>query len=359
MKKVAESCQLPWDLLDIISRMLDFDDLFEFGSVSKNWREFYKIYWRNFIASQEPLLIQRSSSFKQSFSFISLPHHKVFHSKMINNLFPLAYQGSSSGYLIMTQPDNSFILINPFRRRKMIINNSAFKVVFSCFACRVLLAFSRCSKEFFLVVLCRDSDNLYVYQSRNLGWVTYSTPEKVIDFVVLHNTIYVVTDKANIGILSLNSANINVLQLKSTPDVISTSYSHVRLVSCDGHLLVLNFISKETFSVYKIDLSTMDYIKLETLGDIALFYAPRKKYYAMSNPHMWGYENNYVYVIDLACDKYRVYKGDDNKMPKLVLSEVPSERNLSPGVSHSKQPYLNRCFRHLHYEVDYSLDVII
>jgi len=59
--KAAKNCQqLPWDLLDIISRMIDFDDLFQFGSVCKNWRKFHKIYWRDFMAFQEPLLDQRS-----------------------------------------------------------------------------------------------------------------------------------------------------------------------------------------------------------------------------------------------------------------------------------------------------------
>lgn len=254
-KKVEENCQLPWDLLDIILRNLDFDDLFQFGSVCKNWREFYKIYWRNFMASEEPLLVQRCA-LEKSFNFFNLPHDKVYHSKMINNYFRFAYHGSSSGYFIMTRKDNSFILINPFTRRKMLINNSVFKVDFKFFSCKVLLAFSKGSKEFVLVVSCRNSDNLHVYQSRNLCWTAYSTPHKVVDFAVLNYIIYVVTDKASIGILSLKYANINFLELKSTPGVTSTYYwSHVGLVSCDGYLLVLNIMSKVTFNVYKIDFS--------------------------------------------------------------------------------------------------------
>jgi hypothetical protein len=285
---------------------------------------------------------------------------------MINNFYLFAYQGSSSGYFVMTGLDNSFILINPFTRRNMVIKNInpftrrnmviknlTFNVDFSCFACRVLLVFSRGSEEFVLVVLCRKSDNLHVYQSQNLGWVTYLTPQKIVDFAVLHNTIYVVTVKVKIGILNLNSANITNLELKSTPSPISTPYSHIRLVSCDGHLLVLNIMSKVTFKVYKIDFSTMDYVKLETLGDIALFYAPRKKYYAPRNPRMWGFENNSVYVIDLANDKYTLYKGDGNKMPELVLPFVLTEH--PPLHSASEQPYLDWCFRHIRYEVDYSL----
>jgi hypothetical protein len=76
----------------------------------------------------------------------------------------------------MTGRNNSFMLLNPFTRRIMVIDNSTFEVGSSCFACNVLLVFVRGSKEFILAVLCENSDNLHVYQSRNLGWVTYLTP---------------------------------------------------------------------------------------------------------------------------------------------------------------------------------------
>jgi len=350
-EKNEDSCRLStfWDLLDIISKMLDLDELFQFGNVCKNWWQFHKIYWRNFMASQKPLLVQMSSISKKSFSFINLAHQKVYHSKMLNNFFRFTYQGSSSGYFIMTRRNNSFILINPFKRKKRKIINSTFEVDFSCFVCRVLLAFVRGSKEFIFVVLCRN--NLYVYKSQNFGWVTYSRSQKVVDFAVLHNTIYVVTDKANIGILSLSSTNISFLELNSSPGVTFTPYSHVRLVSCDGHLLVLNFMSKVVFDAYKIDFSNMDYVKLETLGDLALFHAPGRNYYALSNPELWGYEKNYVYVIDLPYHKYRVYKGDGNKMPKLVLPFLIADYPRT--YSYTEQPYLDWYFRHQHYEVDY------
>jgi hypothetical protein len=163
----------------------------------------------------------------------------------------------------------------------------------------------------------------------------------------LHNIIYVVTDKANIGILNLNFATIKFLDFKSIPSV--AHMSHVRLVSCDGQLLVLNILSEVIFDVYKIDFSTMNYVKLETLGDIAIFYAPRKKYYALSNPGMWGYKNNALYAIDVYSDKLKMYtRQHDNKIPKLVL---PSK--LSDGLR-SKRPYIDWCFRHLHCEIDYS-----
>ncbi|CAJ2670901.1 unnamed protein product [Trifolium pratense] len=56
-KKVEENRELPWDVLDNICKTLDFHDLFQFAGVCKNWRAFHKIYWTNFIAYQEPLLL--------------------------------------------------------------------------------------------------------------------------------------------------------------------------------------------------------------------------------------------------------------------------------------------------------------
>lgn len=78
--------------------------------------------------------------------------------------------------------------------------------------------------------------------SRNCGWVTYSTKEdreRVFDFVVLHNIIFVVTNKANIGVLNLNFENIKFLKLKSTPDV--TFSLPLKLVDCDEQVLVVDY----------------------------------------------------------------------------------------------------------------------
>ena len=90
----------------------------------------------------------------------------------------------------------------------------------------------------------------------------------VVDFVVFHNIIYVATIKANIGVLSLNSANIKFLKLNSTPNEIY--YYKLRLVICDEQLLVVDVRYRQIKNVFKIEGSTMNYVKLETLGDMAL-----------------------------------------------------------------------------------------
>ncbi|RHN81178.1 hypothetical protein MtrunA17_Chr1g0196241 [Medicago truncatula] len=77
-------------------------------------------------------------------------------------------------------------------------------------------------------------------------------------------------------------------------------------------------------NVYKIDFSTMNYVKLEALGNIALFYAGKRNFYALSNPNRWGYESNSVYVINLSTyTQCSVYSGDGKKLQKCITLPAP------------------------------------
>ncbi|CAJ2650133.1 uncharacterized protein LOC123907216 isoform X2 [Trifolium pratense] len=237
VNKVEENCELPCDVLENISKTLDFDDLFHFSGVCKNWRAFHKIYVTNFLAYHEPLLLQIlfDDEQKESFSLISISNQKVYCLKMMDYIVKSHYLAFFGGYFVKVASfNNKFLLINPFTRTKKVIDVFTFKVYPGTYANHALLAFSKCSEEFVLVVLCLISDTLRVYQSRNCDWVTYSSTmenkERVVHFVVLHNIIYIVTNKANIGVLSLNSPNIKFLKLKNTPDATDINF---RLVSCN------------------------------------------------------------------------------------------------------------------------------
>ncbi|AES79590.1 putative F-box domain-containing protein [Medicago truncatula] len=344
----AQDCQLPPEMLDIISKNLDFDDLFQFAGVCKSWREFHKIYCINFLASQAPLIFQTSSYSKDDYSFYSIPNQRAYRLKM-GSLWGYSYSGSSSGYLIMAGDNDTLLLINPFRRRKKVINTSVLRGKFSSSSCRALLAFAKGSKEFVVVVSCTSHHSLHVYQSRDSGWVTHSirgNPWNVVDFVVLHNTIHLITDKADIGILNVNSTNIKFLELNNAPSV---TFSRLRLVSCDEQLLVVHFVPEKVLDVYKIDFSTMNYEKLETLGDVAFFYSSWTNFRALRNPSRWGYESNSMYCICLFAECH-VYSVDDNKLRKHI---VASGSLQTPGRSNFY--WLDWCFPHLHDEVDYSL----
>jgi len=230
---------------------------------------------------------------------LAYPTKKVYCLKMMEYFFNhYIYVTFSSRYFIMVR-DNVFVLINPFTRTKKEIVTPTGINNYNC-TDRALLAIDKCSEEFVLVISCLS--RLHVYQSRNCGWVFYSTMKDkrvVVDFVVFHNIIYVVTLKANIRVLSLNSANIKFLKLNSTPNEIYCY--NLRLVICDEQLLVVNVRHRQIKNVFKIEGSTMTYVKLKTLGDIALFYDTdnfRANCHVLRNPNLWGYESNSVYIIN-------------------------------------------------------------
>jgi hypothetical protein len=337
------------DVLDIISKTLDFDDHFQFGGVCKNWRAFHQIYWRNFLASQEPLLLQIAYDRKTSYSFITIPDQKVYCLKRMEYFLGYTHVASSSGYFIMANyHNNSLMLVNPFTRKKKLIHTPTSESNYFIID-RAFLAFGKCSEEFILVVLSNRC--LHVYQSRNCGWATYSIKEnygRVVDFAVLHNIIYVVTRKANIGVLSLNYANIRFLKLKSTPDV--PFHRYLRLVNCDEQLLVVDLTWSTICNVYKIDFTTMNYVELKTLGDIALLYVGNLipgNCYALSNPNRWGYESNSMYVNSHFSTTCNVYSGDDKKkLQKCITLPAPNGTSSFTFDWH---------FRNLRSEVDYSL----
>ncbi|KAK2441927.1 F-box/kelch-repeat protein [Trifolium repens] len=345
-KKVEENCQLPWDVLENISKTLDFDDLFHFSGVCKNWRAFHKIYLKNFLAYHEPLLLQIMYDDKKgSFSLNTISNQKVYCLKMMDCIMESYYLTFSGGYFVKVEwYKDSFLLINPFTRIKKVIK-APFKVYHAGYANHGLLAFSKCSEEFVLVVLCNISHSLRVYQSRNCGWITYSSTmenqETIAHSVVLHNIIYIVTNKANIGVLSLNSPNIKFLKLKNTPDVTDRNFN---LVNCDEQLLVVDLRCKYIRNVYKIDFSTMSYVKLESLGDIALFYTYNLFYtkcYALSNPSRWGYESNSVYCTSVSSTICRVYSGDGKQLKKCFMLPTPGETDCI---------IYDWCFSHLQYK---------
>ncbi|XP_058732603.1 uncharacterized protein LOC131604132 [Vicia villosa] len=356
----GQLAQLPWDVLDIICKALDFDDLFSFSGVCMNWRTFHK---STFLSSKEPLLVRFTINNRisaDSHSFISIPNQKVYNLNMMSYFqYPnCVYVRVSSGYFIFAHKNNSFMLFNPFTRKKMVIKNATFSVNYIIsLQYEALLAFEKCSEEFVLLVLCKDSRSLYVYQSRHYGWFTYSTlnlevevePEAVVDFVVFNNIIYVVTNRGNIGALNLNSRNIKFLNLKNAPDKVP--YTNLwkisfKLVNCDEQLLMFDCRWYEKV-VYKIDLSSMNYVKMESLGDIALFYVFPYNFRALSNPKRFGYESNYVYEVR-GKTHCTMYEWNVHK-PIEIYPHTSGQGSVDEFY------IFDWCFRHIKYQVDYSL----
>jgi hypothetical protein len=83
------------------------------------------------------------------------------------------------------------------------------------------------------------------------------------------------------------------------------------LLTCDVMLLVVFFKQNKLLDVYRIDFSTMSYVKLESLRDLALFFS-QHKYHFLSKPDKWGYERNCVYNIETIHAECELYSWCNN-----------------------------------------------
>lgn len=61
----------------------------------------------------------------------------------------------------------------------------------------------------------------------------------------------------------------------------------------------------------------MTFVKLETLGGLALFYG-WTRCYALSNPRRWGYDNNFVYYVTGLYNGYKKNMGDKKNIQNAI-----------------------------------------
>ncbi|KAI9080591.1 hypothetical protein K1719_037452 [Acacia pycnantha] len=350
-REIETPSKLPSDVLNIIAKKLDIDELFSFGEVCKDWRLFFHSdFWRNFMASHGPLIVQKTPHAKKSCSFFSISEERVYNTTLpFFSGFSLV--GFSSGYTVMAGSENAIKLLNPFSRKKMAISGSTDQGCIIDVYDRATLAFAKNSQEFILVALCTWSSNMHVYQSRNSSWGIYSSwgnPWRIMDVTVFRKTLYAITDKADIGIVKLNTQTLKLLQMKNKP---SFSVSNLKLVSADDgdDLLVVYVRPNLELQVYMVDLLVMAWFRIKSLGDRALFLGGNSKCYSLRSPSKWGFDSNCVYLIGRTSQVCKVVSMENNEVIKTISLPVDGSRLGGKLYNY------DWCFRHRRDEVDYSL----
>lgn len=105
-----------------------------------------------------------------------------------------------------------------------------------------------------------------------------------MDLAVFNGKIYVLTDRAGIGIFKLwPNPTLMLLDVKGTP-IVSTM--NLQLVILNEELLMLDKMHPECWT-YKLDLTNMEWVRVERLGNAALF-VHKNQIAIISNPSKWG-----------------------------------------------------------------------
>ncbi|KAI4356061.1 hypothetical protein L6164_000113 [Bauhinia variegata] len=232
---------LPDELLDMISKKIDFVSFFALCGVCKNWRKLYGNHRGDFMASQAaPLVILRSPQSRKDCFFFSISEGKGYKTLLPNHWrdsstgFWKSFVGFSSGYFI-SQGSLSWTklwLINPFTRKELHIPESPCHVL-SLYDDRhrmlrfdhAILAFVVNSEDFVVLGISLRLSSLFIYQSRKSSWSVYKSGGdslQVTDVAVFGHTVYAVTRSGSIGILRLNSPGIKFLKLNNAPRISSS-----------------------------------------------------------------------------------------------------------------------------------------
>ncbi|XP_031252092.1 uncharacterized protein LOC116109988 isoform X1 [Pistacia vera] len=213
--------------------------------------------------------------------------------------------GVSSGYLIMLclekkDVSSSYLwLINPVTghqiqfpcmprppRIKDCHDPGIFRSLFASFG----------SQGFLIMILCKYGTSLQFCISRDKEWKEYHYGFKswrMLDIVDFYGKIFVLTDYSRIGIFNFRSCDLNFMELQVAPRLDICWGNSIRLVASNDQLFVV-----DDMIIYRIDLSRMEWVKVNNLGEQALFLGHGDMMCSkLINPTKWGGQANCRYGL--------------------------------------------------------------
>ncbi|KAJ7970694.1 F-box protein [Quillaja saponaria] len=259
--------------------------------------------------------------------------------RMLPNFVQECYIGFSGGYLIMENFYCQPFLLNPFTGEELLFPKPPLS--FNCVSPhdRVILA-SMPSKDFVLLALSMGNKNLQVFLARDSVWDVYTyvkEPWMLVDIVVLDGRAYVVTNKGQLGFLSLSPLNLTFLEIKNITPTLNSF--NLKLVTSDQQLLMVDFIPGHNLAVYRMGFLGMEWVKIDSLGDQALFCGGRSGS-ELRKPGRWGGRSNCVYYID-SVSKCYMYSMDATLIEGFRIEETSSGSPLLPLYWYYPHQYCN------------------
>ncbi|GKV07907.1 hypothetical protein SLEP1_g19610 [Rubroshorea leprosula] len=298
---------LPMDLLTKISKGLSVADYLSFGHVCRNWRLVTAASKQEFLESQAPMVVVISSRAKKTCFFFDMSSRDTYRT-VLPKFSGRVCVGISSGSLIMQSTD--LMLTNPMTGQKL-----EFPRLLQPFpdrawmSDRCILAFTMPHPDFLVVALSSRNQNLQFCRSRDHQWNFYSFEEKpwvFVDIIAFGSRIYALTNNSQIGVLSLKSPpTVALLELKGRPYL----SPHVKLAASDEHLLVVDFMPTRWLHVYRIDLVSSQWVKVDDLGDQTLFlsYMIHLQCCRIRSATSWGGRPNCLYYLGYKTAECNVY----------------------------------------------------
>ncbi|XP_031252133.1 uncharacterized protein LOC116110029 [Pistacia vera] len=305
---------LPKELLHIFSKSdsLSVADFLSFGKVCRSWRLFYTETKGQFMASRPPLVIYISTRAKKSCRFYEITTSPNSYQTKLPYFARNFCIGFSNGYLIMEDILTNVWLINPVTGHQLNYPRLFEARNFLYCPDRAVFASIGDSQDnYLLAVLSPVYNKLMFFVSRVNQWQQFSYKGKtwsIGDIVVFGGRIYALTSEYQIGVLSVKTREVILLNLKGTPQL--SGIRNVRFVASKNQLLIVDFPpAAYNLEVYTIDLLKMEWVKVNRLRDErqAIFLGDRMSS-RLSNATNWGGESNCVYHLPFM-DNHLLYNS--------------------------------------------------
>ncbi|XP_044482061.1 uncharacterized protein LOC123208590 [Mangifera indica] len=305
---------LPKELLEIFSKSnsLSIADFLSFGKVCRNWRLSYLETKSAFMASRPPLVIYISTRAKRSCYFYEIKTSPNTYKTKLPNFARNFCIGLSNGYLIMEDIFTNVWVINPITGHKLKFPRLFETPNFlNCSDRAVFASIGDDAKDnFLLAVLAPTYKTLMFFVSRVNQWQQFSYIRKnwsIIDIVVFGGRVFCITSENQIGVLSVKTCEVILLNLKNTPQL--RSIWPVRFVASKNQLLIVDFPREgNVLEVYTIDLLKMEWVKVNQLRDKdeAIFLG-EKMSSRLSNATNWGGQSNCIYYLPFKHNTCYIY----------------------------------------------------
>uniref|UniRef100_A0A5B7A288 F-box domain-containing protein n=1 Tax=Davidia involucrata TaxID=16924 RepID=A0A5B7A288_DAVIN len=315
--------RLPYDLIaTIANRLTVIEDFLAFSGVCRSWRS---VFWnRNWTPGpQFPWLMLSENRNETTRSFFSF-----FKNKRLVSSLPEARGrrcwGSACGWLITIGVDLEIHLLNPITQicidlppqstfgnqpPDLVGNDVTHNWYQTSFINRAFVLKSS-SQDAFMVMAIHGSDNSLAFARPGYdSWATVeiSSPYVFRDVTLFEGQIFAICNAGTLVAVEIDGSGPHrAIHIASQPSD-HWPWHKIYLVESLGDLLLLfrcatrsvRDFSMETisFEVYKFDFSTKEWMKLDDLGDRALFVGDNCSM-SLSTSQVLNCKSNSIYFTD-------------------------------------------------------------
>lgn len=331
--------ELTSELFELIAKRLNVVSFCAFGAVCKSWMEICDRSREDFLESQAPLAVLTSSSSSSSHDIQTCYLYDMANGKKMNHtlhdMVGKVFIGCSAGYVAYEDMKRHIYLVNPLTGHQLSYHAPPYFLRGKSLHDHVILASTLSSKSDVMFLAISHSKCEYqVFYSRTGGWfmALLFGEQSWVDVAVFKNQVYAVSSTAQLGKLRikpfhknwLNCTFIWLQDVRNTPKVNSND---LKLVVSNNQLLMVDFVPEKHLNIYMMDFDAMEWIKLDKLGDQALFLGG-KLGSAIRKPGRWGGQSNCVYYLDTSSARCCTYSMEAKLIDNFPLMENPTTYEL-------------------------------